>query len=283
MIRYCLICVFLCTGFSGKTEIPVSIYYADSIFNTGNYSLAAMEYERVYFLSENDSEKTEALLKKSYCYKGLSQYSNATSVLNRIELGSLSDSLMYTIRYEKALNSFLAGNYSQAELFLYEIHYYVNKTSLLKKCLFLEILTKNELMEWDEADSLFQQYLSLHNITIDSAELKALLTRPKLINPSTTKIMSLIIPGSGQMMSGHIFRGLTSIVFEGGSAAFTYLSIKNGFYFSGLTTGIGMFQMFYLGGARYASHLAEKKNAEKISEHNKAIRDFILTKESSLH
>jgi hypothetical protein len=280
IIRYCLICVFLCKGFQGRTEIPSSTAYADSIYNAGNYSLAALEYERIFFSTEDVGEQSTALLKKSYCLKNLSQYDNANSTLNRINTNVLSDSLQFAVRYEKALDSFLGGNYYDAQGFLFEINLYIKDTILKEKCLFLEILTENELLNWDKADSLFNQYLLVNKIIIDSAELKAMLKRPKLLNPKTAKIISYIIPGSGQIMSGHICRGLTSIVFEGSAAAFTYLSIKNGFYISGFTTGLGIFQMFYLGGTRYAYYLANQKNKKKIQAHNKKIRDFILAFES---
>ncbi|MFH0864978.1 MAG: hypothetical protein V1904_02200 [Bacteroidota bacterium] len=281
IIRYCFICVFLFKGFQGKTEIPFSTAYADSIFNAGNYPLAALEYERIYFISDNLPEKSDALLKKSYCYKNLLQFDKATSTLNRIDLNDLSDSLQFLIRYEKALNSFLGGNYYDAQVFLFEIHHYTKDTVLPAKCLFLEILTENELQNWDEADSLFRLYLSVNDIIMDSSGLNAMLKRPNLLNQKTAKIISYFIPGSGQMMSGHIFRGMTSIIFQGSSAAFTYLSIKNGFYVSGFTIGLSIFQMFYTGGARYAYYLAEKKNVEKISKHNKKIRDFVLAFENT--
>jgi hypothetical protein len=280
IIAYCFICAFLCKGFSGKTENPSQIAYPDSIFSAGNYSFAAMEYERIFFSSESSTEKTVALLKKSFCYKNLLQYGKANTTLERINTDSLSDSLQYAVRYEKALNSFLGESYYNAQGFLYEIRLYTKNTELISKSLYLEILTENELRNWDKADSLLMCYLAINKTNIDSSELNVMLSRPKLLNPKTAKILSYIIPGSGQMMSGHVFRGLTSIVFQGSAAAFTYLSIKNGFYVSGFTTGLGIFEMLYSGGARYAYKLVLKKNSDKINSHNQKIRDFVLMQES---
>jgi len=283
IIRYCLICVFLCKGFQAKTEIPLGIAYADSIFNAGNYAIAAMEYEKIFFFSENSEERSIALLKKSYCYKSLSRFDKATATLNRIDIGRLPDSVQFSVRYEKAINSFLSDNYTDAENYLAEINYYTPDSSLKAECLFLEILTKNELQKWNEADSLIYLYLSTNNIKIDSSELKSLLKKPKLRNPNTAKFISYIIPGSGQIASGHVFKGLSSLIFFSSSAMFTVLSIESGFYISGLTTGLVISDMFYFGGARHASFLVNKKNTTKKNAYNKQIRNFLLKTESNMN
>jgi hypothetical protein len=271
--------VFLCRSLLAFTSNPVNSGYADSLYNSSNFQLAALEYERVFYSAQDNVLKCEALLKKSYCYKSSGDYVKGAQTLQRIGLSDLPDSTQFNVRYEHALDCFLAGNYQEADDMLMQIDFYTKEKSLINKCIYLDILNKDELQKWDEADSSFYIYLKTKNISIDSATVHDLLKKPKLLNPKTAGIISYIIPGSGQMYSGHIFRGISSMIFEGGFGVYTYYSLKNGFYLSGLLTGLSVLQMLYFGGARYAHYLAEKENAKKIELYNSKIREFILKQE----
>lgn len=278
MIRFCLICVFLFRSFFANAEEPMK--HADSLFNAASYSCAALEYEWEYFKSNDNITKATALLKKSYCYKQLENFGFAATTLKRIKLDDVVDSLQFRIKYELALLSYLEGNFRETEIYLSEINFYYND-SLRNKLLYLNILNSNHLQKWHETDSLLKIYAELNRIFIDSSELEELYQKPKLLNKKTAKTLSYIIPGSGQIYSGNIFRGLTSIAFQGALAVFTILSIQNGFYFIGITSGLGTLNMFYKGGAKYAAYLAEKKNAEKINRYNQQFKKFILAVEKS--
>jgi hypothetical protein len=235
----------------------------------------------VFYSSMDDVLRCEALLKKSYCYKSLGDYEKGAQTLQRINLSFLSDSLQYKVRYEHALDCFLAGKYGDADELLMQINYYTKNKDLTNKSLYLDILNKNELQEWDAADSMFYVYIKLKNIAIDSNTIHDLLKRPRLLNPKTAAIISYIVPGSGQMYSGHVLRGLSSIILQGGAGTYTYFCIKDGFYISGVLIGFDIFQMLYFGGADYAYYLTDKKNTDKIMLHNRKIREFILKQENT--
>ena len=116
---------------------------------------------------------------------------------------------------------------------------------------------------------------------MDSNSIHELLKKQRLLNPKKARIISYIIPGSGQIYSGNILRGLSSLILQGSIGTYTYFCFKNGFYFSGVFTGLMIFQMLYSGGARYASFLTVKENSKRIKLYNTKIREFILKHESS--
>jgi hypothetical protein len=281
IIKYCLFCVFLCKGFSGNAVSPGNLAYADSLFNAANYKLAAMEYERAYFFSVDSFEKEIALLKKSYCQKNLNDFEKAYKTLQRITLINIPDSIQFKVLYEKVLLSYLSGNPQQAETEIVELDVKIRDYQLLNKYLFLKVIVKNELLKWNEADSLLKLYFQLNKSDANSTEMTSLLKKPRIRNPRTARTISYLIPGGGQIYTYHIFQGLTSFALQGTFLYYTIASIKNGFLISGLTLGAGIFQMFYFGGARYAYYLAEKNNAKKISLYNKKIKDFLLNTERS--
>jgi TM2 domain-containing membrane protein YozV len=278
-IKYCLICAFLFSGFSGKTDPPGQPDYADSLYNATSYDLAALEYEHTFYLSNDNIDKATALLRKSYCLKNMSEFDKAYTTLQRISYASLPDTMQFKIRYENAVVSYLSGNNTQAEAALLDIDYHTNSAEQIKQCLYLKILVKNELLKWDEADSLLHIYIETNQLSPDSANLSQLIKKPHLHNPQVAKKLSFIIPGSGQIYTGHVFRGFTSIVLQGSFLGYALFSIKEGFYISGFALGIGIFEMFYFGGARYAYYLAEKNNAKKINAYNKRIKDFLVKNE----
>jgi TM2 domain-containing membrane protein YozV len=240
-----------------------------------------MEYERIYFVSRGSEEKSLALLKKSYCQKKLGNYESAIVSLTRAENGKISDSLKFLISKEHALLCYLNDDCSNAELMLGQLDQLVKDTLKQYDYLYLKIIVKNELMQWDESTALLKKYVKHNHVILDEQTQEALFKHPKLLNAKTARVISYIIPGSGQIYSGHVFRGLTSIGFQGGSLLYTILAVQNKFYLTGIFTGFGLMQMFYFGGARYAAFLAEKENAKKSDAYNKKIRDFVLSVESA--
>ncbi len=254
---------------------------ADSLYAAGNFTLAALEYERIFYGTLDDLTRCDALLKKSYCYKSTGDYEKAAQTLQRINLSYLPDSVQYNVRYEHALDCYLAGKYDDADELLMQINYYTKNRELANRSLYLDILNKDELHEWDAADSMVYVYIKQKNIAIDSNAIHELLKRPRMKNIKTAEIISFIVPGSGQVYSGHVLRGISSLLLLGGTGAFTYFCIKDGFYITGVMIGFTVFQMFYFGGASYACYLSDKKNTDRIMLHNSRIREFILKQEAA--
>lgn len=281
MIRYCLICILLCKSFTSNADTIVSNFKtADSLYLSGNYDKAALAYERIIFLSRSDYERYKALLFKSYCYKKEQLYNNALKTLQRCNYLNINDSIRYTLYKESVLIAFLDGNYPDAESTLNLLNHSNIDSSKQYEYLYLGILTLNELQEWDEAAGLLKKYMNHKNLDPESKENKSLFVKPKLLNSKTAKTLSFILPGSGQIYSGKLFRGLSSIILNGSAITYSILSVEKGFYLSGIFTGFNLFMMFYTGGSRYAEYIANKENAKRVAAYNKKIRDFILTQES---
>ena len=279
IIKYCLICVYLFKSFSGSASTGRPLAYADSLFSVANYRLAALEYERAFYFSRDANIKALALLRKSWCLKNLQQFDKAAQSLQRITIDNLSNIMQFKIRYEYGLDCYLAGNFVQAEAGMTDIDYHTSDAALVNRALFLKILIKNELLKWNETDSLLKAYIKINSENADTTQLPELLKKPRLKNPKTAKILLYIIPGSGQIYTCHLLRGLSSITFQGVFLGYAIESFSTGFYISSIISGLGIFQVFYFGGARYAYFLAEKNNAKKIKNYNNKIKDFLTKTE----
>jgi hypothetical protein len=269
--------VFLCSRlWAGNPETII----ADSLFRSGSWANAALEYERVVFNSKDSSLIQYALMQKGFCYKAQQNFSEAFYAFKRVPKPGLPDFLLSRLYYETVVSGYLAGNIYAAQIALTELDYYVKDSIAKKETLFLHVLVLTELERWEEAAVKFEEYARYRNFKSDTVELVRRAEDLELKSPDKAGYLSLIIPGLGQTYAGKPWRGLSSLLITGGLTAFTVIGFQQGFIFSPVFTGIGLFLRFYAGGARYAHKLAEEKNKMTILSYKKEIRDLVLRIES---
>ena len=272
-----------------KTQILFSqannIQKADSLLENGHFFEAAIAFERIIFEAKNEEAdlKTNALLKKAYAYKMLSDFEAAKTALYRIPLQNYGDSMQLLVRYEIALNAFLNKDFGEAESQFVQMNYFLKDKSLLETTWFLQILTLNELKRWDEAKVLLEKYLEKHKIVLTEEERKNVFRKnPKLKSPKKAMALSTFVPGLGQVYGGKIGAGVASLILQSTFLAFGGYHFYKGFWFTGFTSGFSLFQAFYFGGRENAALVTEAKNRKKTRRYNDAMRHFILEKEKGL-
>jgi len=263
MIKYYLICTFLCVPFFINAQ---AVQKADSLFNAGEFLQARVEYERLLFYSKPDNS---IFLKKSYCAKAEAKYEEAYNTLQRADFFQGSDSLKFKLYYESALNAYLAGKYDLSLNKIQELQYYLPGISQPIADL-LEILTLNQQQKLAEAEKKYKSFC-LKYALVNAPDIYQPKKFRKLKNPVKAESISHFLPGIGQMYAGYAVRGITSGLIQSGLLAFTAISFINGYYFSGAFTGMGLFYMFNNGGARHAQYLAEKRNRILVDQLNSKV------------
>lgn len=263
-----------------QNALPRFFEIADSLLLETQFTDAAIAYERCIFAAQNTDDPiliTRALLKKAYACKASGNFSQALQTLYRINTADVSDSLRLSIGYEIALNAYLAGNYTDAEAELQKLAYYLTDTVKLNQTLFLKILILNELQKWPEAKTCFTQYLMLNGQSPQKAdELYAFMQRPRLKNPEKAQRLSTFMPGIGQIYGGNIGAGLLSLGLQLSLLGFGAYEIWQGYYLTGFTSGLALFQAFYFGGIENAAAVTLRKNKEKVRRYNDGVKKFIL-------
>lgn len=251
IILYWLLCTFLCVPYLIKAQT------ARELFEDQKYLESALAYEYDYFLNRDDS----LLLKKSYCYKALGNYSQSLENLNRIN--------WLDVRYEKALMYYLDDQPENAYQELLSLKSEMKFGDL--ELILLEILVQVSRLKYVEAKELALLHADVLNL--NEEEVNDIFSRKVMVkNPQKAYNISLFLPGIGQWYAGHFGKGLLSGTIQSGIAVFTGWSTYTGYYFSGTLSGAALFYTFYLGGARYARQLAIEKN-EEIS---RQVREKIL-------
>lgn len=264
MIKYYLICTFLCAPFF----IDAQTKLADSLLAAGNYLQARVAYERLLY--QGYSLPNDVLLKKSYCLKAQSQYEEAYNTLQRADFFQGADSLKFNLYYESALNAYLAGKYDLCLSKVQEQHYYLPELNSPMIDL-LEIMALNQQQKISDAEKKFNQFVTRYQLPNPNPYSNRKFR--KLKNPEKAESMSHLLPGVGQMYAGYVGQGLISLGIQAGCVAFAGISFIEGYYFSGAFTGVGLFYMFNNGGARHARYLAEQKNKERITELNSEVKN----------
>jgi len=219
----------------GKNLDYIYTQIATIYFRQQNYLQAAHNYELAYKTSKSDSLKTELIFKKASCYILDNKFRMAT-----FELMNLPDST--NIQYNNRKRFYFAVCYWGLEEF--------DKA----KDSFLSIIPDKKAADKEKIEQLFAKKKNLY--------------RP---NPKTAKIMSMILPGSGQIYSGDIKNGLNSVLLTGG---FVILGIYMTEYYTFLDaflTAVPWFLRYYQGGYQKAEKIATHKRDKRRDKTYKEI------------
>ncbi len=265
-------CVFLISGIACSQNLldySNSLKYADYLYNTNQYNLAAIEFERVVFLEPKD---TLSKLKLIRSYRYLTEYKTAIERIEKYFPYSLNN-IPEEISDEYVRNMLYENQFQEATGFLQ-----TNKT------MDVGIRTEYQLgifimqYKWPEA-KLFadeqlgfldktERYDSLYTLINDglNANYKSLLLAGSI---------SAIVPGGGKVYCGNWIDGIFSFLFVTTSAWLTYKSYqKNGFNFNSAL--IGTFALSFYSANIYGSVKSAKRYNQKINQSFRSKADDIL-------
>jgi len=260
-------------------NLKETLEFANSQFESGNYNLALKEYQRTLFFNDgsnlqyiyeqigssfffkkdlkkaayyyelsykttdSDSIKTEILFKKTACLMLDKNFKLAT-----FELMNLPDSL--------DLQSTNRKN------FYFAVCYWGMEDFEKSKVSFLEIIPDDQVSTREEISLLFSEKKNLY--------------KP---NPKTAQILSIFIPGSGQIYSGDIKNGLNSLVLTGGIIVLGVYMTRYYSLFDAVLTVFPWFVRYYQGGFQGAKKIAQNKRSNRRNETYQSILKIIQESE----
>ncbi len=256
---------------------------ADSLFSQGKFQAARIEYERIIFYSQKIEEQNFAHLRKAKCFKQEHLFSQAVDELSQIRFSNISDSLNYQARYEIALCSFLAGDFSQAKSQILQMKYFVKDSTKVKQSLFLEVLIFNELREYQMAHQKAKEWV--YFTFPDSLQEKIVQKIDSFYNERNIPVLKKrnilrwvsFLPGAGHCYAGYWAEGFWNFFLNAACLSFGVFQVYFGYYFTGYFIGAGLLEKFYFGGMRRSHFLLEKRNYLETQNFNDKIKNFILT------
>lgn len=286
IIKYCWICIFLCAQFSinAQNNYDKLFHKADSLFESGKFNSAYIEYERISYQSSDNELMALAHLRQAKALKQLNEFEKAQRNLERVSFYGLNDSLHYAVRYETALCAYLASNFTDAESQFVQMQFYLNNSKYIKHTTLLEVLTFNELIKWDTAQNIAQEYIKDLNLNSNSTDsllltinrLYAKKEIPKIKSVKKAKTLSTFIPGLGQIYAGYPIEGIFNFALQASSLGIGGVAIWYKYYLTGYFGGFALFQKFYFGGTTRTEYLVRKKNYQNIRNFNDNIKDKLI-------
>ncbi|MCF8296333.1 MAG: hypothetical protein K9J13_02210 [Saprospiraceae bacterium] len=281
-IKYCLICIFLCGQFSinAQNNSTNLFHSGDSLFALGQFRKAYIEYERISYQSTDNEFKAIAHLHQANSLKQINEFEKAQRSLERVNYYGLTDSLHYAVRHETALCAYLASNFTDAEAQFVQMRYYLKDSKIISKTSLLEVLTYNELLKWDTAQIIVENYingLNLNPVAKDSLleNFKLIYDKkeiPKIRSVKKAKAMSTFLPGLGQIYAGYPLEGVLNFGLQAASLGLGVIGIYYKYYLTGYFGGFALFQKFYFGGITRTEYLVEKKNYQNIRKFNDNVK-----------
>ena len=279
-IKFFFSFIFLCGIFLTSNASGLK---CDSLYASGQYYDASIEYERMIFNAESQANVYYYKYKKALCYKQLMKFDRALDELLPMYFSNSADSLFQRVCYEQSLCFYLNGEPAKA---LWKIDDYLHRsadTASFQLFMPVRLLCLNETQHWDEAKECFIRFVQMQHFT-PKKEAEMLLIVDKLYNKKNlprirsvkkAENWSRFVPGSGQIYAGKTGEGIVGFLINASILAFSAYQVYNGFYITGYLAGLGFFNKTYHGGIRRSGVLASQKNKELIVDFNSRINAAI--------
>jgi len=231
--------------------------FSDEQFHTGNYQLALKEYQRVLFFS-NDNEYNELYSRIASIHYLLSDFSLAIRYYDFAMRVEDDDSLRLELALKKTLCNFKLNDYYSALSELLDIQEPAAGYLKEKKDLYMGICYFG-LNDYEKAREYFSEVLDPEGI----AELYDLFNSFERYNrkyrPGKVELMSILLPGLGQIYTGEVLSGINSFVLMTGITIYAMFTAVNYTLIDGLLVLSSWFYRYYSGGFTNANDSAVRK------------------------
>jgi len=246
----CSLNVFAQQNSEDLYNIDNSLLFANYLYKSQQYDLAAFEYERILFMRpQNDSIKLQLL--SSYSFSG-----NKQQMITRAESLYASTSL-----FPKPVAKLYTSDAFVTGLF-FKLNDFTSAQSPLEKRdrLFLHLHMLMNSLDWETSELTLQQLTAVSNESTSNISMIIQAGKEQRYkSPALAATLSTIIPGTGKIYTGDWKDALFGLLILGGNAYSSYRGFKKkgiesvqGWTFA--TIGFG----FYLANI-FGSHKAAKR------------------------
>lgn len=262
------------------TSKNLALDLAERFFDSGNYEEAITEYKRFIFYNPQSESISYAYYKIGLAYRNEKKWNESINALHLSIQTATSESIKNEREIALAVVLIASGNYSDAEFQLLKVESFSPFLLLRRKAAFFRGIASLYAHKWKDARTAFQKYFkedSLFESSVLSRSLDSLLLLAQYLkykSPRLAKILSTILPGSGQIYAGDILNGLNSLVINSLTGYLLVSSLIKGDFTGAILIYVPLFQRYYLGNRFRAEKIAENYN-KKLNE--KIINNILRT------
>lgn len=263
---FLLSAILFCTIHAGAQDKALEL--AEKFFNSENYYDAITEYRRyIYFNSEKkDDGISYAHYKIGLAYRNQGKWDESLNALRRSIQTANTEHIRDDRKIDLAVVMIAGGDYSAAEFYLIKVEMFSNIPELKRKAAFFRGVSIIYSFKWEQAREAFQIYFN-NNPENKSDELGKkldfLLAKAQNLKYKSTKlakILSTILPGSGQIYSGDWRNGINALAINTATGYLLVNDLIKRRYLDAIFNSLFLFERFYRGNRYHAEESAKKHN-----------------------
>ncbi len=229
-----------------------------------NYKSAINTFHRILHFSE-DTLLSLTHFQLGKCYHQLKNYQKATHHFKKALSHSKEDTLGKQIKLALIKTNLKQKNFKAAIHQLHDLSS-LPTPSLKNKKFFYAGIAYFGVKNYDQSLRYFQATLpdTAHYAQQQIKKVFNKGKRMRRLNPKTAQILSMVVPGLGQIYVGHIKEGINSLLLN---ATIVSLAIHTAYKITVLDAFLGYtpwFLRYYQGGYKNAKHLAQHRNNKKL-------------------
>ena len=265
LILFWMVCNILTTVTLAQ-NLQETLKFANSQFESGNYNLALKEYQRVLFF--NDGSNLQHIYEQigsSFFFK--KDFKKAAYYYELSYKTAASESIKTEILFKKAACFMLDKNFKLATLELMNLPDSLDLQSTNRKNFYFAVCYWG-MEDFEKSKSSFLEILPVDQISARE-EITLLFSKKRNLykpNPKTAQILSIFIPGSGQIYSGDFKNGINSLVLTGGIVILGIYMTQYYSLFDAILTVFPWFIRYHQGGYQGAKKIAQNKRANRKNE-----------------
>ena len=246
---------------SAQDRLTRQLEYANNLYESDLYFDAVTEYKRLVFFDRFGEHTGYANYKIGMCYKYGGKYDIAITFLKKAELASRNVEDIYDAKIQIIRCNILRRSIDTALILLDDLEKDTRFTTRKDDIIYWRGWAYMLADNWPLAAETFLKLGYDH-------PLRKLSNQVENAKYSVTfaKVISYILPGSGQFYSGHYLSGLMSLGWNVWMGYLTINSFLEDRAFDGLVIGNLLWLRFYRGNAENAEKFAVSENIEIANE-----------------
>ncbi len=258
--------------FAYSQTVRQTIIIADSLCKWGETDRAVKLYERVGFFATAKQDRRKAFSKLADIYATKGELDKAVKTIDLAYYNTIDDSIKKELLFRKTYYFIVKHDFLSAQETLLSIDTTGDKYLDNRYLLYSGTVAYLQ----SNFNMAYESFSALVNDTITLAKLMKKAKRKNKINPFLYFIMSLAIPGSGQLATGHIKQGLNSMLLLSALGGLFVAIAKSYTWIDAGAIVFPWYQRYLLGGANDASTYASKMKEKKLYSIYRQVTSLIV-------
>jgi len=232
------------------------------LVEAGEYDAAITEYRRFLFFNEGHPDAWRVSAEIASCYRRLERWQNAVAWYSLAGRRAPDEPGRVEAEIQAAVTEIAAGSFSAAEFRLLSLRTFSPPDDLAGRAARYLGLAYGLSDRIEEADRELRAFAArLPGPRREAVEeiLGRCRSAPRR-SPQTARVLSMLVPGLGQMYAGDFLDGLNALLVNGASAGLVAWAVMERSYAEAGLAFSYLFSRYYAGGMSNAERQAVERN-----------------------